>query len=842
MARAKARWSRRARLRGDRGVTSIEYGIMVAVFGVGMLGVGAFLVNQTNASYNASEGRVANPASACIGDEILDTTVTPNVCIPNPVKVTAVNPGSGPQAGGTTITITGEGFSTTGTVAVKVGGVAATGVTVVSATQITAVTAAGTPGIADVAVTNPASGATPTKVAGLTATGWGLFRYLGAVPTLTGIAPTTGPESGGTTITLTGTNFAPGASVSVGGVPATVTNVTATQITAVTPSGTAGAKPVIVTNTDGQATSSVTFTYTAGPRITSVTPSVGQLVGTRTVSIGGTNFVSGATVRLNGVNVTVNSVSATTISADFPGSATTGSVSVQVVNPDGQSFLLPSGYTYAVPVVTTDPPSLVVGSSATLNGRVDNSGLPTASNVSFCLGTSSATNGSGALTSCSAVTSFPTTATGSGDTALTASASVSPSTTYYYQARATNGSQTYYGNVQSFTTLGLPTAPAVTATPGSGSVAVSWSVANTGGSPIQSYALQRAVGTSSSTCGTTWADVALSPVTTTSYTDAQGTAYSSNYYCYRVSATTAGGTSGPTADGPVRPRTVPSAPAMGSVTAGLGSLTVTFTAPTSDGDSPILDYAYSLDGGTTWTTLATSGTAPNLGMTITGLTNGTSYTVRVSARNAIGRSAASGPGTATPACGTPQPPTGLKGIFYDQRMYLSWTAPSDTGGCPIDVYQIQYSSNGSSWSDQTTNAPAETTTTWRNGSNLGTGNHYFRVRVSNDGGEWSSYATVGPIQGCGNNLLRSGTNCLALDQRRSTTVDAGQSVTDNSGPNGSTVQSPTILTQPTAGGTGTASASGRTITYNAPNAVGWTVIYFTYNSGSNDGVLVVEVQ
>ena len=65
------------------------------------------------------------------------------------------------------------------------------------------------------------------------------------VPTLTSISPTSGPSSGGTTITLTGTNLVSGATVLVNGVPATgVTFVSATQVRATTPAGSAGARTV----------------------------------------------------------------------------------------------------------------------------------------------------------------------------------------------------------------------------------------------------------------------------------------------------------------------------------------------------------------------------------------------------------------------------------------------------------------------------------------------------------------------------------------------------------------------------------------------------------------------
>jgi hypothetical protein len=62
------------------------------------------------------------------------------------------------------------------------------------------------------------------------------------VPTLTSISPTSGPSAGGTVITLTGSNFASGATVLVNGVPATgVTFVSSTQVRATTPAGSAGA-------------------------------------------------------------------------------------------------------------------------------------------------------------------------------------------------------------------------------------------------------------------------------------------------------------------------------------------------------------------------------------------------------------------------------------------------------------------------------------------------------------------------------------------------------------------------------------------------------------------------
>jgi hypothetical protein len=70
-----------------------------------------------------------------------------------PLPVTGIAPASGPAAGGTTITITGNDFINGATI--TIGGTAATGVVFISATTLTATTPAGTTGTKDVVVTNP---------------------------------------------------------------------------------------------------------------------------------------------------------------------------------------------------------------------------------------------------------------------------------------------------------------------------------------------------------------------------------------------------------------------------------------------------------------------------------------------------------------------------------------------------------------------------------------------------------------------------------------------------------------------------------------------------------------
>jgi hypothetical protein len=103
-----------------------------------------------------------------------------------------------------------------------------------------------------VAVTNP--GGTGSANA---------FTYY-ATPTVTSCSPNNGPISGGTAVTITGTNFvAPISSVTFGGVAATgVSVVNGTTITCTTPARAAGLVAVAVTNPGGTGSANA-FTYTA---------------------------------------------------------------------------------------------------------------------------------------------------------------------------------------------------------------------------------------------------------------------------------------------------------------------------------------------------------------------------------------------------------------------------------------------------------------------------------------------------------------------------------------------------------------------------------------------------
>jgi Concanavalin A-like lectin/glucanases superfamily/Chitobiase/beta-hexosaminidase C-terminal domain/IPT/TIG domain/Fibronectin type III domain len=248
--------------------------------------------------------------------------------------VTSVSPANGPAAGGTAVTIAGTNFASGATV--MFGSAAATNVVVVSSTSITATTPAGSAGAVTVTVT--VGGQSGSLSSG--------FTYVVA-PTVTGVSPSSGSTAGGTAVTITGTNFASGATVTFGSAPATnVVVVNSTSITATTPAGSTGAVTVTVTN-PGALSGSLTsgYTYAVVPTVTGVSPSNGPTGGGTAVTITGTNFASGATATFGGTPATnVVVVSGTSITATVPAHAS-GAVNV-TVTVNGQSGSLTNGYTY----------------------------------------------------------------------------------------------------------------------------------------------------------------------------------------------------------------------------------------------------------------------------------------------------------------------------------------------------------------------------------------------------------------------------------------------------------------------------------------------------------------
>lgn len=315
-----------------------DYGRGLAVDGSG----NAYTTGQTNSTnFPVVAGAIQGTRSG--GNDAFLAKVGTTVA-----QVTAVNPSSGPTAGGTVISISGVNFNAGSTV--TVGGNGCINVTVISTTTITCATPAHAAGVVDVTVNRRVSGS---------ATATGAFTYTSSPPppppspTITRIAPPSGTAAGGTTFTITGTNFQPGATISFGGAAATgISFVSPTTLTGDTPAHAAGAVDVVVTNPDGQppaATLAGGFTFVAGPAVTDITPRASPVTGQTTVAITGTGFSTGVTISIGGNPLLSPSVASSTRVTGIAPPHPAGVVDVVAINPDGQRGALVGAFVYAPP-------------------------------------------------------------------------------------------------------------------------------------------------------------------------------------------------------------------------------------------------------------------------------------------------------------------------------------------------------------------------------------------------------------------------------------------------------------------------------------------------------------
>ena len=211
------------------------------------------------------------------------------------------------------------------------------------------------------------------------------------------------------------------------------------------------------------------------------------------------------------------------------------------------------------------------------------------------------------------------------------------------------------------TPLGRPTAPLhVVGQAGNGEVAVAWSAPErNGGSPILGYKVTTVPG--GATCS-----AAVTTCTVAGLTNGVP-------YTFSVIATTLAGDS-PTseASAPVIPGT-PSEPLTVTATAGKLSATVAWAAPASAGLSAVTGYTV------VGTPYGPGCTTTQLTCSISGLTEGTSYTFRVYAQNALG----SGPPSAESNSVTPWAGSGYHPVvpsrILDSRTNTGWSGPLAAG-------------------------------------------------------------------------------------------------------------------------------------------------------------------
>ena len=462
-------------------------------------------------------------------------------------------------------------------------------------------------------------------------------------PTVSSITPTMGINDGPVNITaLVGTNFLPGASVKltrsgqndISCTSISVVNSTELTCTCDLAGALAGTWNVVVTNTDaGTGTLANGFTIVDLLTVTAVNPTSGYDNGpVSLVSITGTGFVTGATVKLTKTGQSNISCTETTVASatSITGgscpitSAELGTWNVVVSTPDSQTAKLTNGFVVMSSLVAPSAPQNLTATRG--NHRVD------------LLWSAPSSNGGTAITSYKVyrgTTSGEETlllsggCSGLGAVLSCADIALSNGTTYYYKVSAVNAvGEGAQSNPAGATPATTPLAPQnFSATRGNQLVTLTWSVpSSNGGAAITSYNVYRSITSGGEILLTSGGCFGFGATLTC--TDAGLT--NGDIYYYKVSAVNAVGEGLLSVEVNATPATIPSAPQNPTVAAGVAQVLVSFSPPSSDGGDPITLYTVtSVPDGLT----GTGSTSPIM---VNGLTSGSSYSFTVVATNLVG--------------------------------------------------------------------------------------------------------------------------------------------------------------------------------------------------------------
>ena len=211
-------------------------------------------------------------------------------------RVSGVSPSSGPVAGGTSVTITGSGF--TGTENVRFGEIYTRDLTVADDSHIRVTTPESPPGLVTVSVKNAVGvGSSPGSSA--------MFLYEFPFPELTSISPSSGSTLGGTVVSITGSGLSGATVVQFGGVHGTgLTVIDDRWLTVISPPNPPGTVGISVINPDhagNSAGAGSVFRYDIPvPKLSTISPSSGPTIGGTVVTITGSGFTGARSVTFGG--------------------------------------------------------------------------------------------------------------------------------------------------------------------------------------------------------------------------------------------------------------------------------------------------------------------------------------------------------------------------------------------------------------------------------------------------------------------------------------------------------------------------------------------------------------
>ena len=202
----------------------------------------------------------------------------------------------------------------------------------------------------------------------------------------------------------------------------------------------------------------------------------------------------------------------------------------------------------------------------------------------------------------------------------------------------------------------------------------------------------------------------------------------------------------------------PSAPRSVTAKPGDGQVIVKWRAPRSTAGSRITRYRVVFWAAGSTTKKKIEVRAAVLSTTVSALTNGTTYNFRVYAQNKHGWGVGSKQTSAVPHT-IPGPPVGVGATPGYGQMGLTWAAPTDNGGAPVNEYAVRWSENqGTTWVPAVTSSGTDVVTgTSTTVTGLGDGStkdgptdfvfrYRFEVRAHNSSG-WGPWAPTGYAAG-----------------------------------------------------------------------------------------------
>ncbi|MDA7995527.1 MAG: fibronectin type III domain-containing protein, partial [Gammaproteobacteria bacterium] len=236
----------------------------------------------------------------------------------------------------------------------------------------------------------------------------------------------------------------------------------------------------------------------------------------------------------------------------------------------------------------------------------------------------------------------------------------------------------------------VPGAPqSVAASPENSQLQISWAAPNEdGGGQVSGYKLRWKLA-----AATTFAAEDAAEVSADIFAHTISGLQNGELYRVEIAAKNAAGFGAAAAAAGV-PRTVPDAPQNLAVNPDNEQLKVSWDAPANDGGDEVSIYLLR------WKPVSESefANAPKIAATtydITGLENGTTYEVQVSARNAAGDGAYSESARAVPRT-VPDAPQNLAVTPGDKQLRVSWAAPAADGGAPVLRYRVRWKLPGDS--------------------------------------------------------------------------------------------------------------------------------------------------